>query len=179
MGMRRSALFSFLALSMALACSSGSKKKADDPDSKWDMGDTSGAGEPSPKSDPDPVSGDDDDDTSDDDDDDAPQPKPKKPLTQEDDYEINERDCDALAGAYGRAWKRDEIAKLNKKKLSQEKFDKQAAQLDDHAQSMEDNWRSECYKTVGTAYLRSRLQCALKSKSMKRFNDCMDGLADE
>jgi hypothetical protein len=160
---------------MALACSGSSKKDAEDPD-KWDMGDT----EPSPKSDPDPVSLDDDDDDDDesgDDDDDA---APKgKPVTQEDDYEINERDCDALARAYGGAWKRDEFKKLNKKKLSKEKFDAQAAQLEEHATGMADNWRSECYKTVGTAYLRSRLQCALKAKSMKRFNDCMDGLADQ
>ena len=168
-----SSILMVLMFTAGLPGCSSDKKEAKDPD-KWDMGkvDT----EPQP-SDYEPSSGDDDDDDESGDDDDEPAPKPK-PKPKDEDYEINHRDCDALAGAYGRAWERDEMKKLNEKKLKKAAFDKQAAQLKEHAEGMKDNWRNECYGTVGTAYLRSRLKCAMKAKSMQRFNDCMDGLAE-
>ncbi len=155
-------------------CSGTSKKKADDADSSWDMD----GSDPEPASDgetPPETRGDDDDD----DDASAPKPKPKpKPPTRADDYEINHTDCDALARAYGGAWENDEMKKLNARKLPEKQFEKAAADVKKSGAEMATNWREECYKTVGTAYLRSRLQCAVKAKSLERFNNCMDGVAD-
>lgn len=158
-----------LGLSVAAlsACSGDSKKKAEDPDSSWDMTDTDPAPEPTPKTDHD--------------DEGAPEPEPEakpKPVTREDDYEINHRDCDALSGAYGRAWENDEMKKLNARKLPEKQFDKAADEIKQGSASMKQNWQEECYKTVGTAYLRSRLQCAMKAQSLERFNNCMDGTAE-
>jgi hypothetical protein len=169
--MRLSSIVLVSTLSVAvLGCSGSSKKEAEEPDTSWDMGDADPDPAPAPSPEP---------EASDDDDEDEPDPAPKpKPLTQDDDYEINHRDCDALAQAYGGAWLRDEMKKLNERKLKKAQFDKAKAQVETDAESMKDNWREECYKTVGTAYLRSRLKCAMKAKSLKRFNDCMDGLAD-
>lgn len=157
---------SWLIMALVAGCS-GDKKQAEEPKgSDWEM--------PEPEPDPEPR----DPAPSGDDDDDDPAPKPK-PISRSDDYEINERDCDALAQAYGRAWKNDELDKLSKRKLPKPQFDKTAADIESGSEDMKENYREECYKTVGTAYLRSRLGCALKAKSLERFHACMDGTADE
>ncbi len=164
----------------ALVACSGANKKSAGPGDGDDLGriDT----EPQPSDKNFDGAGDDGDEdegedagASDEDDATSDQPKPKP---RNDDYEINHRDCDALAGAYGRAWERDEMKQLNGRKLKKAAFDKAAAEIEGNAGEMKDNWRDECYNTVGTAYLKSRLKCAMRAKSMKRFNDCMDGLAD-
>lgn len=168
--MRAFAFVLGLSVAALSGCSGDSKKKAEEPDSSWDMSDTEPA--PQPKS-TETDTGDDDDDEP------APKPSPKpKQVTQADDYEINHQDCDALGGAYGRAWENDEMKKLNARKLQQKQFDKAAAEIKQGSASMKQNWQDECYKTVGTAYLRNRLQCAMKAQSLERFNNCMDGMAD-
>ncbi len=107
--------------------------------------------------------------------DDGDEPSPKKVDPRDDNYEINHRDCAALARAYGRSWLGDELDKLNAKKLKTAQHEKFQSGLEDDSKEMADQYQGECDKTVGTAYLRSRLACAVKAKKMKRFNDCMDG----
>ncbi len=154
-----------LLVSLSLAACSP-KKDAEEPDTSWDT-----------STDPDPAPSDPDPEPAGDDDDDEPKPKPKR-ITQDDDFEINHQDCDALAGAYGRAWENDEMKKLNERKLEKKALDKAATEVKKGGQDMKANRRDECYNTVGTAYLRSRLKCTMKAKSLERFNNCMDGLAE-
>jgi hypothetical protein len=156
-------LAAWMALVFVLACS-GSQKDTGKKDD-WDPQDLS------PPPDPKPQPGDDDDDGDGEDPD--PSPKPKPPSAA-DDYEIQHTDCDALALAYGRAWENDELKKSGDKKLTNAQIDA----LKRNAEEASANWQSECYKTVGTAYLRERLKCAVKAKSLERFNGCMDGTAE-
>ncbi len=103
-----------------------------------------------------------------------------KPIDPADDeYELNHRDCDALASAYARSWENDEMVKLDKKNLKPKQHERVAAQIHEGAIEASDNWRSECHKIVGTAMLHSRLSCAAKAKTMQRFNDCWDGKVQE
>jgi hypothetical protein len=84
-------------------------------------------------------------------------------------------DCSALASAYGKAWENDELAKLEKRQLKPKQAEAARAQVEKSAQEARDDWQSECDKTVGSPYLRSRLACAMKAKTVTRFNDCLDG----
>jgi hypothetical protein len=160
------AFSAIIALSL-IACSVGKPKQAHEVDQTPVRSD--------PTDDPDPV--------------DAPDPDPKPvadPLSsssgssdpENDDYEISYQDCRALGSAYGRAWLGDERTKLDAKKLKQAQYDKVYEQLRDDSKGMAQQYQGECDKTVPSAYLRSRLKCALKAKRMQRFNDCMDGKSD-
>jgi hypothetical protein len=145
-----------------VACSTAPPKQADAPEPI--------ATDPLPDA-PDPEPMDEPEDS-------PPAPKPS-PDPGADDYQINHRDCEALARAYAGAWLNDEREILKSKKLKQAQIDKLAAELEDDSQGMFDNYLNQCSNTVGTSYLRSRLQCAAKAKTMKRFDDCMEGRADQ
>ncbi len=106
------------------------------------------------------------------------EPSPK-PAVREQDYEITYNDCEALAEAYGGAWEHDEMEKLNKKGLPEKQFQGAQAELEAGKQHMQENWLSECQKTVGTAYLYKNLQCATKARTLQRFNDCWEGKVQE
>ena len=99
-------------------------------------------------------------------------PPPTRP---EEDYDITQRDCDALAQAYNNAWLNDETVKLADKKLKQKQYDEALAQLHSLADEAREQWYGQCEGIVGTAFLRSRLACAMKAKTLTRFNDCWDG----
>jgi hypothetical protein len=153
-----------VAISVLTACGVGKPKQANEVDTS--PIDT----DPVPSSDHAPVASDDGDDAP------APTPKPKNEPAS-DDYEITHRDCRALGAAYGNAWLNDEMVKLGKQKLKPADHTRFAEQLQGDAHGMADQYQGECDKTVGTAYLRERLACAVKSKSMSEFNACLDGQA--
>ncbi len=150
-----------LAAMLAIGCSTAKPKQANDVDDSPVIADPVDAPEPDPVDDPPPES--------------EPAAPKTQPVVGADDYEMSHSDCAALAQAYGGAWLHDEMEKLNAKKLKQAQFDQAAAQLRKDSDGMAAQYQDECGKTVGTAYLRSRLQCAMKAKTMQRFNDCMDG----
>jgi len=167
MSTRRLALIPALAtLSLSalggLGCSAAPPKQADEPDP---IAAPEPVDEPVASEDPDPKPVD------------APlSPEPSdtpKPDPGADDYEINIRDCEALARAYAGAWLNDEKATLDKKKLKKEQHDEVMAQIQEDSQGMFDNYLDQCGKTVGTTYLRSQLDCAIKAKTMKKFDECM------
>lgn len=163
---RRLALAGAIVASALLGCSAAPPKQANEPD---------------PISTPDPN----DDPVETDDPDPVPvasplSPKPSDKPTPDpgsDDYEINIRDCEALARAYAGAWLNDEKAELDDKGLKKAQYDKLWSQIQEDSQGMFDNYFDQCGKTVGTTYLHSRLKCAIKAKSMKRFDDCLEGRA--
>ena len=164
---RRLALAGAIAASALLGCSTAPPKQANEPD---------------PFAAPDPI----EDPVETDDPDPVPvasplSPKPSDEPTPDpgsDDYEINIRDCEALARAYAGAWLNDEKANLGKKGMKKEQCDKVLAQIQEDSKGMFDNYFDQCGKTVGTTYLHSRLQCAIKAKSMKRFDGCLEGSAE-
>lgn len=156
-----------LVASMLLGCSTAPPKQADEPD-RFPTPDS--VDEPVATDDPDPVPVDSPL---------SPEPSDKPtPDPGSDDYEINIRDCEALARAYAGAWLNDEKAELDGKGLKKDQYSKVFAQIQEDSEGMFDNYFDQCGKTVGTSYLHSRLQCAMKAKSMKRFDDCMEGRAE-
>lgn len=92
------------------------------------------------------------------------------------DYEISERDCRALSAAYARSWRNDEFAKVPDGMAAADR-DKAQADIEAGSAEMKDQYLGQCLGTVGTAYPLNNLKCALKAKSMKRFDDCMSGQA--
>lgn len=148
----------------ALGCSTAKPKQANDVDQSPVIADPIDDPSPDPVDDPPPDS--------------QPAAPKTQPVVGADDYEINHSDCQALGQAYGGAWLHDEMEKLNAKKLKQAQFDAAEAQLRKDSEGMGDQYQDECGKTVGTAYLRSRLACAMKAKTLQRFNDCMDGKSE-
>ena len=147
----------------------------------------SGSEKPKPKSEPaptwsddtspsdDPVATDDTGDDTPDDVGDPSDPPPKKPKERPIDYDITYSDCKELARIYGIAWRNGELKKLQAKKLKPKQQQAIEATIRKNAQEAQDQWRGECDGTVGSPQVRSRLSCALKAKTLDRFNDCLDG----
>ncbi|MBW2455553.1 MAG: hypothetical protein JRI68_13620 [Deltaproteobacteria bacterium] len=107
------------------------------------------------------------------------EPKPDKDgPAPSDDYDMTYRDCKALAGTYYRAWRKAEMDKLEGKNFKPKLYETAKKNIDKAAQEAGDNWLKECEGTVGTPYLYSRLKCALKAKTIDRFNECLDGKAE-
>lgn len=111
---------------------------------------------------------------------DAPEPAapstPKGPSTVDNntDYEIGERDCRALAAAYAESWRLDELAKVPAGMSPSERTEVEN-ELDGSSKEMREQYLGQCRNTIGTAYPYDNLKCAMKAKSMKRFDDCMAG----
>ncbi len=149
------------------ACSGSQPKPQDDPE-PWATEPTEPASDPEPADDPadDPV-----DEPTDD-------PPPKKAEPANDDYDMTYRDCQALAGTYGRAWERAEREKLEKKNFKPKLYETALKNVQKAAQQAHDNWLQECEGTVGSPFLYNRLKCALKAKTVERFNDCLDDKAE-
>jgi len=96
-----------------------------------------------------------------------------RPLPVGDDYLMSHRDCDALAQAYRRAWLRDERKKLDK--MAEKLRAQAAANLDNAANQGAESWLTSCQGIVGSPQVRTNLKCALKAKSLERFEACMAG----
>jgi hypothetical protein len=107
-----------------------------------------------------------------------PPTKPAPPAPAQD-YEVGYGDCKALAGQYRRAWEMDEFKKLEKQTLNEKQRAQAESNVRKASQEAGDNWLSACEGLVGSPYPRDRLDCAMKAKSVKVFDDCWDGKAAE
>ena len=105
-----------------------------------------------------------------------PAPAPRAPSNVENnqDYEISDRDCRTLAAAYAEAWRLDEIEKIPAG-MSPSQRDEVDSDLATSSTEMREQYLGQCQNTVGTAYPYDNLKCAMKAKSMQRFDDCMAG----
>jgi len=103
---------------------------------------------------------------------------PKPARADDVDYNVTYQDCRALARVYGGAWLSEELQKLNAAKLKKAQFEKAEARIRKDADETREQWLSQCEGIVDTPYPFSRLKCALKARSVKRFDDCWDGKAE-
>jgi hypothetical protein len=101
--------------------------------------------------------------------------KPRKADAPEEDYEVTHTDCLALADVYRAAWLRDERIKLDKQKFDAKLRARAEKNLEAAADKGSDNWLSQCRGVVDSPYPRSRLDCAVKARTVTRFNDCWEG----
>jgi len=153
------------------ACSGAQNKSQDDPEPSLADEPTDSDSPPEMKV----VKGDSDSDDEESSDD---SPSKKDELPPSDDYDITYQDCKELAGVYYRAWRKPELEKLEAKNFKPKLYETARKNVEKAAQEAGDNWLKECEGTVGTPYLYSRLKCAMKAKTVERFNDCLDGKAD-
>ncbi len=101
--------------------------------------------------------------------------KPKRPAAVPDDYDMSYNDCKVVAETYGHAWLNDELKKLEGKKLGEKLRKRAEGNTRKAGQEVQDNWLSECHKIVGSPFIRKRLVCASKARTVKRFDDCWYG----
>lgn len=105
-----------------------------------------------------------------------PEPGPREPsnVDNNQDYEIADRDCRALAKAYARSWRLDELKKVPSGLTADQRTEVEN-DLETSSSEMREQYLGQCRNTVGTAYPIDNLKCAMKAKSMQRFDDCMAG----
>lgn len=88
------------------------------------------------------------------------------------------RDCDTLTANYEKLLRRDEVAKLEKKKLPKKVYERAKEQVEEVVVQGTASWRNQCGGIVGTIQVRSRIKCAEKADTIERFDGCMDGKFD-
>jgi hypothetical protein len=155
-----------LAVGLA-ACSGSSNKEAEGPDHEDDMAQAEALGEERPISEREPE------------DPNSLPPTKGQPKSTSPDYEVQYGDCEALAAQYRRAWEADEYKKLEGQKFNDKQRAQAEANVKRESQEAQDNWLSACKGLVGSPYPRERLDCAMKQKSVKLFDDCWDGKMDK
>jgi len=96
-----------------------------------------------------------------------------KPVPE--DYLITYQDCEALAGNYGRVYRRAEADKVDEKTLTGKALENAQKLVDENTRTAQENWLSECQGIVETPQPRNNLKCAMKARTLQRFNDCMEG----
>jgi len=90
-------------------------------------------------------------------------------------YDISIGDCRLLARTYGAATRSDEGAKLSPK-LKEEKREKAKAAIAKAADKLEQRWFDSCAESlVGMTRDRESLNCAIKAKTVKEFDVCLNG----
>lgn len=172
---RRATATSAIILALAFAACGGDKKKADDASSF----DDSAPADDTLMAQAEALSDDSSDEPSGDVDSDGPEIERKKRKQPRDqDYIISYRDCKALAGNYGRAWESDERKKLEGRRFNDKQLATAQNNVKNAAREAADNWLSACESIVDSPFLYTRLSCAMKSKTIERFNDCWDGKVD-
>lgn len=95
------------------------------------------------------------------------------------DYLITYQDCEALAGNYGRVYRREEAAKVDEKNLTGKALENAQKLVNENTRVAQENWLNECQGIVETAQPRDNLKCAMKAQTLQRFNACMDGKLDD
>ncbi|MSP25854.1 MAG: hypothetical protein EXR75_11980 [Myxococcales bacterium] len=102
-----------------------------------------------------------------------PAPKHAPPKAGEE-IDLSAADCAVLADTYASAWRADAHAKeaLKKDPKLQQLAEKNIAAA---AETARENWLRACHSIVGAAFIRSRLVCASKAKTVARFDACWDG----
>lgn len=103
----------------------------------------------------------------------APTPKHAPPVAG-DEIDLSGNDCSVLADTYAAAWLSDALAKEGPKKDPKLK-ELAEKNVKAAAEKARDTWLGACNSIVGSAFIRGRLVCASKAKSVARFEACWDG----
>jgi hypothetical protein len=91
------------------------------------------------------------------------------------DYTLTDRDCIELAKHYGVVQKADQMASLNPK-LSAAQKEQAEGSIDSAVTKLREGWENGCRTSlVGGVVERGRLKCAMASKSVKAFDECING----
>lgn len=112
----------------------------------------------------------------------APEPKPlshgAKKITDEgaaDDYTLTEKDCIELGKQYVAVQRADQIAGLDKR-LTDKQREQAVKNIDAVVQKMGEPWANGCIESlVGKVAERKRLECAMAAKTVKAFDECLNG----
>jgi len=91
------------------------------------------------------------------------------------DYTLTDRDCIELSKHYGTVQKADQMVVLSPK-LSSAQKEQAEKSIDDVVTKLRENWESGCRTSlVGGVVDRARLKCAMTAKSVKGFDECING----
>jgi hypothetical protein len=102
-------------------------------------------------------------------------PPPSKDTSVPDDYQMTNRDCIELGGQFSNVIRADESAKLSPK-LKDKQREAAEQSIEKAANARGQQWTDTCVKSLaGTVQDRSKLKCAMDSKSAKAFDECLNG----
>jgi hypothetical protein len=91
------------------------------------------------------------------------------------DYTLTDRDCIELAKHYGTVQKADQMVLLSPKLSAGQKAQAEKS-IDDAVTKLGENWENGCRSSlVGGVVDRERLKCAMTAKSVKSFDECING----
>ncbi|MBK9258925.1 MAG: hypothetical protein IPM54_03735 [Polyangiaceae bacterium] len=92
-----------------------------------------------------------------------------------DDYSLTDRDCIELAKQYETVQKADQMAALDPRLTSAQKQQAEKA-ITDAIKKLGESWENGCRSSlVGGVVDRNRLKCAMESKTVKGFDECING----
>ena len=93
------------------------------------------------------------------------------------DYTLTDRDCIELAKHYVTVQKADQMAALSPKLTSAQK-DQAEKSITDAVTRLGENWENSCRSSlVGGVVDRNSLKCAMGAKTVKGFDECINGPA--
>jgi hypothetical protein len=93
------------------------------------------------------------------------------------DYTLTDRDCIELAKHYVVVQKADQMAVLSPKLTSAQK-DQAEKSITDAVTRLGENWENSCRSSlVGGVVDRNGLKCAMVAKTVKGFDECINGPA--
>jgi hypothetical protein len=91
------------------------------------------------------------------------------------DYSLTDRDCIELAKHYSVVHKADQMAGLSPKLSTAQKEQAEKA-IDEAVAKLGDNWATGCRSSlVGGVVERNTLKCAMTSRTVKAFDECLNG----
>ena len=91
------------------------------------------------------------------------------------DYTLTDRDCIEMAKHYGTVQKADQMVTLSPK-LSTAQKEQAEKSIDDAVVRLRENWENGCRTSlVGGVVDRARLKCSMTAKSVKGFDECING----
>lgn len=91
------------------------------------------------------------------------------------DYTLTDRDCIELAKHYVVVQKSDQMVALSPK-LSTAQKEQAEKSITDAVVKLGENWENGCRSSlVGGVVDRNRLKCAISSKTVKAFDECING----
>lgn len=95
-----------------------------------------------------------------------------------DDYTLTERDCVELGKQYVAVQRADQVAKLDAKLTAQQR-EKALKSIDGVIGKMGEPWTNGCIDSLaGKVVDRKALDCAMQSKTVKSFDECLNGPAE-
>ncbi|MDI1444410.1 hypothetical protein [Polyangium sp. 6x1] len=91
------------------------------------------------------------------------------------DYILTEKDCIELGRQYVAVQRGDQIAALDKR-LTEKQREQATQSIDAVVGKMGEPWANGCIESlVGKVAERKRLECAMAAKSVKAFDECLNG----